>query len=1003
MFRPVLSGWIHKHRAAIVASLACVVFMVGLSPLPLGEAGSRTQARSATALAEPTRVISVHVQVEGDACTGADSECRKTNASAADAGTRGVPLRLARVRLLRAEAGYYVPCAETQTDDAGRARLEATPGTFWLMVEAPGRARRSEQLILDTDPRRVRLLLPSAAPLRVTVRDEAGQPVTAATVLAQDGDALPHAAATSAEGIASFADVGEPIESISVQAQGYESAVVHPTSREVALVVSSPATLSVNVLDAEGKPAAGAEVWLGGLGFWPPRQVLAGADGVAHVDGLSHGSYDLRARLGAQVSAALAGVTLKRGEQGRMTLQLVAGRLIAVRVTDGAAANATPVAGADVVLVEDGLSPFPLEGRTDSAGRVTLGPLPPRPAVINARAQGFVAQNGLPVARDASGEIQIGLLRAGRVLGEVVDAAGLPIEGARLEVLGNDLQGRPIARTLSMPSLPSSSVEQVSMPLPPIVSPLLVPMGELGVLPGPLPRPLPDMPASELVPNAGWASGLDGRYRLEDVPPGRLQLLVHHPDFVDTLSDWLTLAPGGEGHVRVVLERGAALEGRVLDQLGRPVAKARVDAVAAHGTQQRSVLSDSDGRFAFGAVSTEVDLLLARPEDRSHFVLRRALELKPGEQRELDLVLPAERAPLLVLVSAEDAQPITGAQVTLASTDPDVPLRQTSYSDASGQVLMPDAAGLRGTLRVEMAGFRAFEAQLGAVPARVEVTLARGVALIGRITHVRGRQGLAGAQVVLIQDGARQSTRSDAQGEYRFAEASPGAASVRASHPEFSSETLDVMIVATGREDRPFELEPIELTEAGLISGTVLDEAGEPVSGARVGVGFVPAFLPAGAIPSEMVLSDAAGAFELRGVKPGAVTLSAYAASAGRASVSGVEVSAGRTTTGVALQLHGGNSEAEPGALANVAITLGERSRGGQVEVVIVDVAAGSEAERAGLRADDVVQAVDGAAIDSMSDARRRLGGSNGSDVVIELDRQGEFLSLRVRRQAVRR
>jgi hypothetical protein len=965
MLRPVLSDWIHKRSVAIWAILVCLTFMVGLSPLPLGEPASGTQARSAAARAEPTRVISVHVQVQAAACTGPpQAPCPETSerVSARDAGTGVVPLSLASVRLLKEQEGYFVPYAEAKTDASGAARLAAVPGTFWLLVDAPGRARRSEQLSLDSAPVHVRVLLPDAAPLQVSVRDEAGQPVAAATVLVQDGDALPHARPTSAQGLASFDDVGAAIESVVVQAEGYESTLVHPTSGEVSVMLSSPATVTVSVVDAAGAPAPGAEVWYGGLGIWPPRRVLAGADGVAQLGGLSHGTYDLRARLGSQVSAALAGITLERAEHARITLGLVSGRFVPVRVTDGAEANATPVAGADVVLVEDGLSPFPLEGRTDAAGRVMLGPLPPGPAVVNARATGFVAQNGLPVAKEASGEIQIGLLRAGRLLGEVVDVAGSAIQGARLEVLGNDLQGRPIARTLGTFSSLPSAVEQLPLPAP-SVSPLLVPMGELGVLPGPLPRPPLGMPVSELSTNTSWASGPDGRYRLEEVPPGRLQLLVHHPDFVETLSEWLTLAPGGEAHVRVVLERGAAVKGRVLDAWGRPVARARIDAVAAHGTQQRTLLSDSDGRFAFAAVAPEVDLLLARPDDRYHFVLRRALELRPGEERELELVLPPERSPLLVLVSAEDGQPISGAQVTLASTDPDVPLRQTAYSDASGQVTLADAAGLRGTLRAEMAGFRAFEAQLGAVPARVEVTLARGVAVIGRITHVRGRQGLAGAEVVLIQEGERQRARTDAEGQYRFSEASPGPARVSASHPEFSSETLDAQIVATGRDDRPFELEPIELTEAGLISGTVLDDAGQPVAGARVGVGFVPAFLPAGAMPTDMVQSDRAGAFELRGVKPGAVTLSAYAPSAGRGSVASVEVFAGRTTTGVEIQLHGGNADDSAGTLANVAITLGERSNSGRVDVVVVDVAAGSEAERAGLRAEDVLSAVDGAAV----------------------------------------
>jgi hypothetical protein len=38
-----------------------------------------------------------------------------------------------------------------------------------------------------------------------------------------------------------------------------------------------------------------------------------------------------------------------------------------------------------------------------------------------------------------------------------------------------------------------------------------------------------------------------------------------------------------------------------------------------------------------------------------------------------------------------------------------------------------------------------------------------------------------------------------------------------------------------------------------------------------------------------------------------------------------------------------------------------------------------------------------------MSDARRALGGSDGSDVIVDVDRQREALSINVRREAVRR
>jgi len=50
-----------------------------------------------------------------------------------------------------------------------------------------------------------------------------------------------------------------------------------------------------------------------------------------------------------------------------------------------------------------------------------------------------------------------------------------------------------------------------------------------------------------------------------------------------------------------------------------------------------------------------------------------------------------------------------------------------------------------------------------------------------------------------------------------------------------------------------------------------------------------------------------------------------------------------------------------------------------------------------------VLRAVDGWDVHAMAEARRYLGGSDGSDVIVELDRDGEWLSLNVRREAVHR
>jgi hypothetical protein len=527
----------------------------------------------------------------------------------------------------------------------------------------------------------------------------------------------------------------------------------------------------------------------------------------------------------------------------------------------------------------------------------------------------------------------------------------------------------------------------------------MVPMGELGVMSGPL--PVPGMPAPGPPPVSTWVTDLDGNYRLDDVPPGRIRVLARHPDFVDAQSEVATLAPGATLAIELRLGRGASLAGRIVDGSGRPVSRARVDIVSRE-VSSASTLTAPDGSFAFRAVPPSFDLLVARPDARQRFVLRKELSLSAGEARDIELTLPPEREPLGVLVLGENERPLEGATVSLLSLDPRVPLRLGGESDVRGECQLPDAAGLAATLRVQASGYVPFATELDPVPERVSVTLTPGLRVSGRLTRVRGREPVAGAEISLLQGGQRASTKSDDRGEYTLEGVALGDAVLSVRHRDFSTETWDVTIEPGSIDGLARELEPIDLEEPAFASGTVVDASGVPVRGARVGVGLVPAFVPAGAALAGLVETDARGRFELRGLTPGRVTLSAYATGQGRGILADVELRAGEGATGLVIELAPSRSGGEPPPPANVAVTLGERGSGEELEVVIVNVAVGSEAERAGVRSGDVLWSVDDELVLDMAEARRALGGSVGSDVILELERDGATRLVRLRREAVR-
>src|SRR5262249_17832563 len=151
----------------------------------------------------------------------------------------------------------------------------------------------------------------------------------------------------------------------------------------------------------------------------------------------------------------------------------------------------------------------------------------------------------------------------------------------------------------------------------------LVPAGELGVMPGPVP-PIPHGPAIGLsfapgpaAPTGGvlttktidaepWVSGRDGTFTATPVTPGRVRAVVHHPQYVEVMSDVVRIESGKESRVDIVLQRGGILEGRVLDARGRAVAGAHVTAIATQGSLEHMTRTGSDGSFAFAALPEAV-------------------------------------------------------------------------------------------------------------------------------------------------------------------------------------------------------------------------------------------------------------------------------------------------------------------------------------------------------------------------------------------------------------
>ena len=633
------------------------------------------------------------------------------------------------------------------------------------------------------------------------------------------------------------------------------------------------------------------------------------------------------------------------------------------------------------------------------------------------RADGFVPKGAVAVADPPPPETRVALQRSGVLVGRVLDARGYPVDGASIEIVGTDPAGAPIFDDPRRATFQAAHFDaMLGGPAP------LVPGGELGVMPGPVP-PIPHDGYGLGAPGSGvpamaaavrgaqpvplsepWVTRADGTFSASPASPGRVRAIVHHPQYIEAQSDIVTLLPGGEAHVDVVMHEGGTLEGRVLDANERPVEGARVVVAATRGTLDRATRSANDGTFAFASLPEEVSLTAGIDADEEQGDVRVVVSIPEGGKKEITVHLPEPREPLEVTVVDDRDRGVDAAQVSASSLSAEAPLRTTAFTDRFGETKLKRARGIPLRVEISAPGHAPKIVTTDGSDESLRIELSPAETATGEVVASRGRDAIAGAEVTLYTDLGARRARTDATGAFSLAELAPGAAKLTVRAPGFAPVTHAVAIPDSGGR-RAYALPRVELSEEGVVEGEVVDGSGDPVAGARVGKDHVPTWLVVGANPEGIALTDATGRFTLKQLPEGTLTLEAYAPDVGRSRAEGVRVVAGRTTVNVKITLlREGDDDAAakgPGASGSVAVTLGETDE--PVEVVVVSVVEGSEAERSGLAPGDVLVSVDGATVHTMQEARAKLSGAVADDVLVGVRRAERPLTLRVTREPVRR
>lgn len=845
----------------------------------------------------------------------------RVDVSTTDEGGKPLADVLVQVFTLIADRAYMAGTGHTGA--TGRATIAALPAAeTWILAQIEGYARVSTHVVLEAGARDVKLVLGREQTLKVAVVDDSGAALAGASIEVETGDPLPLAAPTDGKGEGTVHRLGPPPWEVRVLAPGYETAresVKTPAADGLHVALRRLGSLDVTALGPGRHPVDRARIMAVGSGLWPARSVVTDADGHARIADLPRGFYDLRAVEGDLVSRVEVGVQLGRGETKAVTLRLGLGRRVAVHVRDGEGDGARAVPDANLVLAEGGLSSFPLETKTDASGDASLGPIAPGKAYVSAQASGFVAKSGVEVPDGSEPVVTLALVRGGVLSGDVVDARGFPVAGATIEIVGTGENGEPIAESTERYafraahfSLSLGKGDAPSSPGEPARD--RPPLGELGVMKGPIP-PIPRVPMlpapaasaaiapapANLPPAANadvpdpWVTAHNGTFRASPIAPGRLRAIAHHPAYLEAASELVTVTASGEARVHIVLLAGATLEGRVLDDRRVPVSFARVQLVASDGSADRSTSTARDGTFAFARVPADVVLLVSSSDEVGEVALRAPVSLEEGGRKDVELVLPPNRDPLAVRVTAERGDPVEGAEVQLISLAPESPLRRTLITDRSGQATFPHAAGLPVRLSVSHRGYAPAVQQIQTAPAEIAVPLGAGVSITGSITTARGRQPLDATDVTLYAGSGSFHARTDRDGVYRFEDVAPGAAKLFASREGYVKSEQALSIAPPARADRPVAIDPVNLEPAGSIAGEVVDAHGEPVAGARVVLGSV--------VTRDAAVTNARGQFRIDGVAEGEVTLEAADPDRGRGRAEAIHVSAGETTVGVRIAL----------------------------------------------------------------------------------------------------
>lgn len=510
-------------------------------------------------------------------------------------------------------------------------------------------------------------------------------------------------------------------------------------------------------------------------------------------------------------------------------------------------------------------------------------------------------------------------------------------------------------------------------------------------------------------------SDRDGRFRFEAAEPGAYELVEV------TAEGYLPYAPEwGHSPVRLVARpavviRGIAVtlrpaidyRGTVLDPAGQPVAGATVRIVSTPGGDvalepiEDRFTADARGRFVFHAPDDAV--LEARHPDFSRGLATLDGAAQVSHELTIRLGPPGEErasASLSGVVVDARGDGVEDALVTCRRAG-----GERGEEPGAGAQATSDAEGRFALEGLAPGPYMVTAVRAGSAPARIELVeagasdlrlvLEQGATVTGMVRDAETGDVLAGFSVVALRrvgelgrEPERTATVFDGEGRYELDGLGPGDYDVVATARDFAPSAPGRVAVADPPPGEPIELD-LSLGRGGRVSGRVIDSVSrQPLEHARVSV-------EAALGPSATVMpllasatTDAAGAFEIRGLAAGLRSVHVAAAGHHRRIISGLPVEADGSVGPLEIDLRP-VAEGEEPALELTGIGAVLAAEGDAL--VIGRLIPGGGAAEAGLQSGDGILAIDGASVVDLGfeGSIERIRGPEGSTVRLTVRRAG--------------